>query len=103
MGGLLSEGPRTCLSAVRIIVFLLALLRMGIQETIEEFKTIWLTVFADAALDPAARSERLRCAIRDLMKQKDMVEDKKMHVEDEGVGCQVYVFTFIPFCLLALT
>jgi len=67
---------------------------MGIEETINEFIEIWNLVFADATLDQAARSAKLEVAIKDILKQRGMMEGQHMHTDgQEESSCKAYLLT----------
>ena len=65
---------------------------MGIEEAIEEFINIWNEVFADATLNPAARSAKLEIVIKDVLKRSGLPENRKLYSgEEEDNSCKAYV------------
>jgi hypothetical protein len=77
------------ISASRIIAILLVILRMSIEEAIEEFLNIWQLVYTDATLDQATRSAKLEDLMKNLLKSKGIDESCKMCLpEEEENGCK---------------
>jgi hypothetical protein len=71
---------------------LLVVLRMSIEEAIEEFISVWNVVFADVTLNPAARSVKLEAAFKDLIKRKGLPENRKLYSgKEEDNNCKAYV------------
>jgi hypothetical protein len=65
---------------------------MDVEETIEEFISIWQTVYADDTPDQATRSVKLEEVIKSLLKRKEIPEDRRMYVENaDEPPCKVYV------------
>jgi hypothetical protein len=65
---------------------------MDIEETIEEFTSIWETVYADDTLDQAMRSVKLEEATKSLLKRKTIPEKRRVYVaEADEPPCKVYV------------
>jgi hypothetical protein len=84
----------------RIIVILLAILRMEIEEAIKEFIEIWTAVFADPGLDQAARSDKLEVAIKGLLERRGLRANQKLYNGDgEDSRCKAYVVFHIMLCL----
>ena len=74
----------------RIIVVLLAILRMDIEEVIDEFGDIWKTIYADESLDQTSRSEKLATRLKRLLEKRGMLEDQRMLADDEeNTSCKV--------------
>lgn len=65
-----------------IIITLLSRLRLSIEDTIEEFITIWAAVFANSTMTPVERSQKLRSMLKDLLRRKGFDEDLKFFAGD---------------------
>jgi hypothetical protein len=81
---------------------------MGIEETIQEFISIWQTVYADNTLDQTTRPVKLEETIKSLLMRKGIPESRRMYVENaDEPPCKVYVLrlytgyrlTYSQFCL----
>jgi hypothetical protein len=74
---------------------LLAVLRMEIEEAIQEFTGIWTVVFADASLDQTRRSAKFEAVIEDLLKRRGLPENQKLYNGDgEESRCKAYLVFF---------
>jgi hypothetical protein len=103
-GGWVTSVPTTNQLTVHlsIIVILLAVLRMGISETIDAFLDIWQTVFADGGLDKVARSERLESKMQDLLRKKGITAGRQLLIEEEN-SCKAYVVVVVHQSISMLT
>jgi hypothetical protein len=80
------------LSRPRILVVLLAVLRLSIEDAIDEFLEIWNSVFVDSSLDKVARSEKLERMMETLLERRGIPANRALAVADtEGHVCKGYV------------
>jgi hypothetical protein len=72
-----------------LIVVLLVVLRMTVEEAMNEFEQMWLLVFADDSLKPAKRSSKLKAALQDLFRRHNMSPNQRLlSTRDNGCkGC----------------
>jgi hypothetical protein len=62
-------------------------LQMSVEDTTEEFCTIFETVYDNPSLLPSDRSARLRECMEDLLKRKGMPIDAKLVGETTDAKC----------------
>jgi hypothetical protein len=65
---------------------------MGIEEAIQEFRTLWQTVYVDANLDPKSRSMKLEDVFKDLLRRRGVLENQILSSADSG--CKAYAVKF---------
>lgn len=67
---------------------------MDIEEATETFINIWQDIFMNTTLDKLARGKALEIAMKAILKQKNM-ENQKLCVQDlEDEACKVYVLVY---------
>jgi hypothetical protein len=78
------------------MVVLLAVLRLSIEDAIEEFLKIWNSVFVDSSLDQVARSEKLESMMETLLERRGIPANRTLAVaEKNGHACKAYVVTIV--------
>jgi hypothetical protein len=78
------------------MVVLLAVLRLSIEDAIEEFLEIWNSVFVDSSLDQVARSEKLESMMETLLERRRIPANRTLTVaETNDHACKAYVVTVV--------
>ena len=72
-----------------LIVVLLVILRMTVEDAMNEFEQMWLLVFADDSLKPVKRSSKLKKALQDLFRRHNMSPNQRLLStrDNGGKGC----------------
>ena len=70
-----------------LIVVLLVVLRMTVEDAMNEFEQIWLLVFADDSIKPAKRSSKLKTALQDLFRRHNVPPNRRL-VSTRDNGCK---------------